>query len=801
VQPRYSCVSLKAALSTSVAIFGLFVGSAAIAAPAMAADQPAADSADGAESGSGEIIVTARRRGETLAHVPLSVIALGTEELAARNVTTETDLQRSVAGLTIRTGQTDNALTFSIRGQGIDYFSAGRPSVLTYLNDVPLPSLGASGFYDLESVQVLKGPQGTLFGRNTTGGAVLYSTVKPGKEFGGYASAEIGNYAKHKFQAALNLPLVGDQVLLRIAGNYETRDGWQQNVTTGLDQGRVDRQSIRGTLSINPGGTFESTFVGGYSFSGGNSVALTPYSIYSCGATNHGVPIAPVAAACIYGPAFAFYPIYQAATPGTTPGGIETLVPLQQALGNRRVASPIGDTHRGNDWYLMNTTSLEVTDNFKLKNILAYTHSYVRDIYDSFGTGPYRVGELATSNPNYGDIVGFIQSSKSLTEEIQGSGTGLSGKLTYIVGGFFSDQKEMYRAPFAFFDLGPLGPPVESVNDGLSHTRSQAIYGQASYEIAPRLKLTGGLRYTWEQVTFTRGPLATQLGAAKEDAKFSDPSWTVGLDYQATDQLLLYVVQRGSFRAGGFNNTGPLRNATAAGGGNLFLSERVRDVEVGAKFSGRLGDVPVRANLAVYNADISNIQRALFTFIPAAISIEGQDTLATVTVNIPKARVRGFEFDGSIEPVSGLRIGGNLAYTDARYTNGATQSFGANFNYGPYADTPKWAGGAFVAITLPTNERVGKITLRGDLYAQSGQYFSNLADTVAPGTLLPGYTLLGASVNWERVLGSPVDVSAFVKNASQTNYFTGGFGFPPLGINSAIPGEPRMYGMSLKVNF
>jgi iron complex outermembrane receptor protein len=789
---------LEATLFASAAIVGLTMGASAMAAdtPPPSGSVPAS-----ADSELGTVYVTARRRDESLARVPLSVAALGSEELAARKVTTEADLQRSVPGLTIRSGQIDNALTFSIRGQGIDYFSAGRPSVLPYLNEVPLATLGASGYYDLESIQVLKGPQGTLFGRNTTGGAILYTSAKPTNELGGYVSAELGNYAKRKVQAALNVPLSGDRVLLRVAGNFERRDGWQRNVTTGLDQGRIDRQSIRATLSVKPGGAFETTFVGGYSSSGGNSVGLLPFSIYGCGATNNGAPIAPVAAACIYGPAFPFYPFYQAANPGTSPGGIQTLVPLQQGLGNRRVASTIGNVHRGEDWFIMNTSSLEISDNLKLKNILAYTHSKVRDIYDSFGTGPYRVGAIATSNPNYGDVVGFIQGSKGLTEEIQASGTALDGKLTYLFGGFLSDQKELYRAPFQFFDLSPLAPPVASVNDGLSHTKSQAVYAQATREVTAGLKLTGGVRYTWEQVTFTRGPLATQLGAAKEDASFSDPSWTIGLDYQATQNLLLYVTQRGSFRAGGFNNTGPLRNATADRGGNLFLSERVRDVEVGAKFSGHLGQVPVRANMAAYDAKITGIQRALFTFIPASISIEGQDTLATVTVNIPGARVRGFELDGSVEPVERLKIGGNIAYTDARYTNGATKSFGVTYNYGPYADTPKWAGGAFVAVTLPTVERVGKITLRGDVYRQTGQFFSNLADTLAPGTELPAYTLLNATVNWERVMGSPVDLSAFVKNSSQKSYFTGGFGFPPLGINSAIPGEPRVYGLAVKVSF
>lgn len=765
----------------------------------------APEAEDAASSPSdGEIVVTARRRGESLSKVPLSIVAIGSDELAARNLTSEADLQRSVPGLTIRSGQTDNALTFTIRGQGVDTFSGSRPAVVSYLNEVPLSSFSASSYYDLESIQVLKGPQGTLFGRNTTGGAVLYTTAKPTDIFEGYASAQYGNYDALKFQAALNAPLIGDKVLLRVAGSFEQRDGWQYNVATGQHQSEVDRQAVRATLAINPGGPFESTTVGAYSHSGGSSIGLQTWSVYGCGETNNGIPLAPASVACAYGPAAPYWDAYLAGNPNATPGGIVDQPAVQRALGTRKVNSPVRNFHRANDYLLMNTSSLEISPALTVKNIIAYAKADTYDMFDPFGTGPYRVAsQTSTGDDVPGTFQGFRQSTKSLTEEIQISGS--TGNLTYLVGGFFSWQRDFYRTPFTFFDLRPVAPPAPSVQDFVTKDNSQAVYAQSTLDlsdmITPGLKVTGGFRYTWEQIKLIRGPLSTAVGAASENISFSDPSWTIGLDYQASPDLLLYALQRGSFRAGGINGTGQYRPTTSDQGGNLFLPERARDIEVGAKFAGTAGTMPIRANLAVYTSKITNIQRALFTFLPADVALEGVVTLATITVNIPSARVRGVEFDGSIEPFEGLQLGGSVTYTDAKYTNGRAESFGTVYNYGPYADTPKWSGSAFAVVTVPIDDAAGKLTVRGDVYSQSAQYFSNLGNTLAPNTRLPSYTLINASINWTEVFGTRIDLSAFIKNATQKGYFTGGFGFPPLGINSAIPGEPRTYGISAKVSF
>lgn len=745
-----------------------------------------------------DIVVTARRRSESLSRVPIAIASIGSEDLATRSITSQADLQRAVPGLTVRSGQSDSVLNFSIRGQGVDTYSASQSAVATYFNEVPLASLSASNFYDLDSVQVLKGPQGTLFGRNTTGGAVLYTSKKPTDEFEGYVSGGFGNYDDRRLEGAINLPL-GEKVLMRVAGNAQWRDGWQKNVTTGQRQGQVDRQSVRATLSLRPTESFETAFVAGYSYLGGSNVGLTTYAINACGSTNNGIVLGSTAA-CSFGPSNPGWAAYLAAHPEATANGLVDQVAIQKALGTRKINGTALSDKTGRDWFIMNTSTVELGEDTSIKSIISYSKSKDHNLWDPFGTGPYVLARLfSTPDVGPGTITGLDQSIEQFSEELQLSGTAMGGNLKYIVGGFYSRMTTSFYAPFLFFDVRPVFGPFITANDYKNIYESKALFSQATYDFSSvgleGLKATGGFRYTWENAGLDTLARATQAGEKRERAKFSAPSWTIGLDWQATSELLLYVAQRGSFRSGGYNGSGPLYNKTAEFIGNLFKPEKVRDVELGAKFSGRLGSMPLRANLALYDSRISNVQRSQSVINP----VDGQ--IAALTVNIPKARVRGVEFDAFLEPVTGLQIGGNVAYTDARYLNGRSSIFGQTYNYGPYADTPEWAGSVFAKITVPVGDKAGEVSLRGEVYAQSSQEFSNLADTLVPNTTLPKYSLVNATLDWRDVMGAPIDLTLFVKNAFQKSYFTGGFGFVPLGVSSAIPGEPRMYGLTAKYRF
>ncbi len=237
-----------------------------------------------------EVIVTAQRRTETIERTPVAVAALSGDALEKNAVRSEADLQVAVPGLIVKAGQSSNQLNYSLRGQTVDAFSSSRPSVLPYVNEVQVGGSGATSFYDLQSIQVLKGPQGTLFGRNSTGGAVLLTTAKPTNEFGGFVSVRGGNYNLRGAEGALNLPIISDKLLVRIAGYYEKSNGYQFNLYSNTTNGDVDRKAGRISVTFKPTDGVENDLVLDYAKSGGNNIGSVVYNVFPFGTGNPFVP-------------------------------------------------------------------------------------------------------------------------------------------------------------------------------------------------------------------------------------------------------------------------------------------------------------------------------------------------------------------------------------------------------------------------------------------------------------------------------------------------------------------------------
>ena len=172
------------------------------------------------------------------------------------------------------------------------------------------------------------------------------------------------------------------------------------------------------------------------------------------------------------------------------------------------------------------------------------------------------------------------------------------------------------------------------------------------------------------------------------------------------------------------------------------------------------------------------------------------------TINIPQAQVDGFEVDGSINPSEGIELGGALAHTRGRFTKNVSALFGTINRYGPYPDTPRWTGNVYAQVSASLGETIGKLTVRGEVYAQKGYYFSSLAGTITPRTRLPGYRLANFRVGLDDVAQSGVSLALYVKNAFNKIYYVGGL---PTGnvlsINTAIPGERRTIFGEVKVKF
>ncbi|MCE7796639.1 TonB-dependent receptor [Sphingobium sufflavum] len=773
----------------------------------IAALSPAAALAQGSsgaalEAGSNaDIVVTARRRDESLAKVPIAITAIGAEDLVKRAITTDADLQRTVPGLTIRQTQGNNSLTYSLRGQSADIFSGSPSAVVTYLNEVPIPVGGASTFFDLQSVQALKGPQGTLFGRNATGGAVLFTSAQPTNDLGGYARARYGRFDHVEVEGAINLPIVDDRVLLRVAGNYTHDDGFIRNLYTGDTLGQINRGNARATLTLKPTDTITSTTMLQYSkTTGTNTGASYTYSVYAPGETNNGNAL-NAAAGGLFGPngAFgsAFWAGYLATHPKAYAPGLLAYVDEQRRLGPYVTNHPGGARHYGESWTLTNITEIALGDSLKLRNIFGFVDSFTLSDQPQLGA-PFVT--ILTENAQRG-LYGNLDKLRSYSEEIQLQGQ--AGALDFIVGAYFQRQTVRSQYPQTYFDLGApaFGTPAYANNHFRIRNNTNAVYAQGTYDLssigAEGLKLTAGIRYTWERVKGFQLRGSDNFGAPERVRDYSDPSWEVGLQYQATPDLLLYVKTRGSFRSGGYNGTfdPTVQNLNAS---NFFGSETTEDVEGGLKYSGRVMGRRATLNIAVFNQWIHGVQRAEFP------DPDGPGGVASIayTTNVPEERVRGIEAEAMVQPADWLRVGGQLAVTDAKFTNGTVVLFGKSYSYGPVGDTPKSSGTLWAELSAPMDAAVGQVSLRGEVYSQTGQYFSNAADTIAPRTRLPGYTLVNGRLSWNGIMGSPVSAALYGENLFDQEYFVGGMQLASaLGHNGAVVGKPRTYGVELSFKF
>jgi iron complex outermembrane recepter protein len=737
-----------------------------------------------------EIVVTAQRRSESQARVPVSVSALSADALQRQAVITESDLPASVPGLVVRATTNSNQLNYSIRGQTVDAFTGSQPAVLPYFNEVQVSSTNASSFYDLESIQVLKGPQGTLFGRNATGGAVLLTSAKPGNEFGGFFNMSGGNFNFRWVQGALNLPLVADRVLLRVAADIQSRNGFVTNLYNNSRLGDVDKNSARVSLLIRPTDTLTNTTVADFSYSGGSNVPMSVYSAYAPGSTNNGFNLfstASVLFSPILDVAVGFpgaWNAYLAAHPGVPAGGLVDYAAQQRARGPYVVSLNDSARHQSKNLVVSNVTTLDV-GSLQIKNVLGYTRATSYDSTDLDGT-PYTIEGM---NPD-----AFTKSSHQVSEELQLSGKTAQDRLSYIGGLYYSKAVNGDITDVYFFEVNPIIPATQARFASEIDNKTTAGYLHLNYKLTGEgiegISLTAGARYTTDKLTQHILPTSRfynlpGLPNEKSD-KFNKVSWQFGVQDQLNENLLLYAVARRSFRSGGFNPFAPQVPGTAAVGGNAFSPEVATDVELGVKYQGLLGSVPARLNLAVYDGKIDDVQRSIYIPTPQGI--------ASLTVNIPQAKVRGVEFEGQITPVSWLDMGVSVAYTNAKFTKNSATVFGQTQVYGPFADTPKFSGSVFFQASSHLPNDFATLSFRGEAFRQGSTFFGSQNDSTVPGTDLAGYTLANFRVGLENIAGTHWTVSANIKNAFDKVYFVGGVpNGSTLSSTDAVPGDRRTY--------
>ncbi|MGX7927880.1 TonB-dependent receptor [Tsuneonella sp. HG094] len=792
-----------------------------------------------------EIIVTARRREESLQRTPVSVGVLTSSALAERVIVSESDIQTALPGVTVRASQNSNNLNYSIRGQSLDVFSNIRPGVLPYFNEVPIAGGigGSSAFYDLASIQVLKGPQGTLFGRNATGGAVLLTTAKPDADFGGYVLGRLGNYDLRYIEGAVNVPLA-DAIQLRIAGVHHERNGFQRNVNPfcasprplfpipsdlaagpvtpppsgGCRVGDVDRTGGRATLAVQPAPGIENTLVVDYLKSGGSSTSAVLYSLDPTGA----IPLialtdvtpsgAPVFEAIISGfVAGAGGPpnagagsaaLYRARTPHLPDGGLAEFLNIQRDRGPYTIDLDGPQDYDAENWLVSNVTTIGIGGSAKIKNVFGYidTTSVIFNDVDAVPFGIDNNGFFPTNAA--GEPYGRIDKFKSVSNELQILGEAFTGQLDYVAGVFFSDEKYTPVTGSDFFDF-PIIRTIQ-INAATISNKTYAGFAQGTLDLSQisgveGLSFTAGARYTDESVnirylprdlSFLDPPALRATYDPDQTRKFGSWSWTLGLQYQLDPQTLIYAANRRSTRHGGFNYFQKPVPGFGESGGNAFRTEKITDVELGLKKQGSIG-FPYRFNFALYQSWIDDAQRVAYTLLGGAP--------VAITVNVPGAKVRGFEFDTDVSPADWLKLGGQVNYTDAQFTDSLVSVAGSPVTFGNYPDTPDWSGSVFADFNFP-------LTTALDLSFRSDVYHQTEVSTAAKGprnpiTTLPSYTLVNFRVGVEDEAAGWT-LAGVLRNAFKELYYVGGV---PLGqlfqLNTAVPGEPRTFMLEAKYKF
>ncbi len=741
-----------------------------------------------------QIVVTAQRRSEKLEKTPVAVTALTSATLKKQAITTETDLQSATSGLLVRQGTSSNQLNYAVRGQSIDVFSNSQPGVLPYFDEVQDDNHSSSAFYDLQSIQVLKGPQGTLFGRNDTGGAVLITSAKPTNDYSGFITTRAGDYGYTETLGALNIPLVNDKVLLRIAGDYDHRDGYVHDVYSNTTPGTVLHEAGRITLEVKPTDWLQNTTVVDYIHSGGTDTPSEIYNVYAPGSKNNGIPLADTAS-LFYSPflnkLFGFpeaYDLYLQANPKADPLGIGDSVLQQKLHGTNWVNAPGSYLHRSDSTIVSNVTTVDLGDGTTLKNIFGFNRSSTVDYTDA-GGAPYQL-ELTLQE-------GLNSDSTDFSDEVQILGKTLNDQLTYVAGFYFLTTNNYGGVGLSVLGVEPFVPITNTLYFYNLPNTSYAGYAQGTYDLSrltgvEGLGFTAGLRYTDQEYSETELPGSAVYGLPGLSNHLSQSntklSWQFGVQEQLNPDLLLYVVSRHSFRSGGFNPTVPPIAGNADTGGPGFEPETTTDVELGAKYEGRVASVPFRLNGDLFNQWVSNAQRIEYILDPTTKSVTG------LTVNVPQAEISGVEATGEVRPADWLDLGLSVTYTDARYTNGLTRVFGEPTDFGPYADTPRWSGSTFAELSADMPQNYGRASFRTDVFAQSKFYYSNLNDTVSPGTAIAGYGLVNFRVALDGIKGTGFSLAGYVRNAFDHSYYTGGIpSGPALGFNSVQPGLPRMF--------
>ena len=740
-----------------------------------------------------EIVITARKVAESQQNVPISVAAFSAGDIRQDVVLSVADLGEHATGLFVSYSSQGEAPTFAIRATKTDNGIDG--GVAVYLDDVPLVSTYGilNSFYDMSSVEILKGPQGTLFGVNTTGGTISFRPNKPTDKFEAYADVGYGNYNRREFEGMVNLPV--NQVLqVRVAGDIVRRDGFVTNLTPvpGIPGKLNDdrHESLRFSARLKPTENLMNDIVADWYHEDDAPRQAIPVAF---------TPLSTLSSKNLYG--------FNIVSLGGDPSGINW---------------PLYNKNRM--WGIADTLNWTANANMSIKNVLGYRN----DRNDG-------------SQNNGGAFISFVNGHTlyTNTEWVDDLTLRLNtddNRLRYTGGAYVSYKNEFQGINFLngqnYGLLGFFGPPgpigIQDVGNYDRDFHSKAVYSQVDYDLTKELTVALGLRNNWDTgqyraqnafgigLPFPSGPftpsavIACDPRTSSQLSSFSAatcqgwasgswraPSYNFVITDKFADKSMLWFKVSGGYLAGGFNNQ-------VVAQFSQFLPEKTTAFETGVKSDWEVWGRPIRTNIDAFYGKSSNKQETRTgTYTTTGVSFIGVFNAASLTYYGTDVEVKFF-------PTDTLELSALWTRVKAAYDNFTlpaipnSDSPELNVSNARPAQIPKDTISLGITNKWPMPSRAGQLSSTLTGYYRSSINFQDQANTAAFGPSFnvgPAYWTSSFNTNWSGVLSSHIDLNLWVKNLFNKQYLIYSSPQSALGYAAFNYGDPRTYGANIRYTF
>lgn len=792
-----------------------------------------------------EIIVSARRQQESAQEIPISITVVDQETMINSNVFSSVDLKQFTPSLAVNTRFGPDQASFAIRGFTQELRTTA--SVGFYFAEVVAPRGGGSitagdgagpgAFFDLQNVLVLKGPQGTLFGRNTTGGAIMLTPQEPTNQLEGYLEGSAGNYDMQRIQGVINVP-VGDTVRTRFGIDTMQRDGYLSNKSGHgpSELGNTDYVAARASVIWEVTDTVENYTILSYTSSENNGIAS---SLFAC---KPGLALFNMGCA------------QQLAHQGDDFYSLESLM-----------KNPTSELKQ---WQAINTTTFEINNDLTIKNILSYADLDQTNRTAVYGINYEYLGIGNVAFAESGQAPGLPSNAQvSIVEELQFQGYAMDGDLTWQAGLYYENSRpdgmsgsqgsgqllctstdqnnpensncvdvvrNYYLQTFGADLIGTLFGPggYGAIGNSIGEVEyiNQAAYSEMTYQIDDQWRLTGGLRYTkdkaegsaisqtwngfpYQGVPPTPGPstatrctytTSSLAGGCKDGLEQTSEAVTglLGVDYFLTQDVMLYGKYSRGYRMGSVNIFG-------GEGFRTFDPEHVDSYEIGAKTTFG-GPVPGTLNAAVFYNDLQD-QQLQYGYVAAGLAP------TTAIVNAGSSTIQGLELESTLMLLSDLSLNISYTYLDTELkemmevtaADPTVQIVPTTQPNGDLTYSPQHSVVASLNYQLPLPVEVGAVAF-GVTYSYTGEQNSTSPEYInssgrlagSPYATLDAYEVVNANVNWNGIFGSQFDASLFATNLLDEEYTTYVSGlYHSLGFETRMTGVPRMWGARLRYNF